>query len=164
MRPLHHDPRFQALYRRMRITQADLDEFHWLHHEMQTMARAAQDMAVDNIGRLDSGVSSLPKAPLPTHEPHTAGVLATRIELAATQTALQQAVMKAEFQRSAGNTSLHLIDGDWDHPRARYDAWHADDHDTRSWLAAQARAYVPRPGADTTLVPCPPLGSIRYPA
>ncbi|MEU4065955.1 hypothetical protein AB0F25_26665 [Streptomyces wedmorensis] len=163
VRPLHHDPRFQALYQRMRVTQADLDEFFWLHQEMQTMARESQDATVDNIGRLDTGISLLPQAPLPTREPNTLGVLVTRIELAAVQTALQQATMKAEFQRSSGNTSLSLIDDSWDYPRARLDAWHADDLDTRRRQAAEARAFVERPGPGTTLAPCPPLGSIRYP-
>ncbi|PKV83238.1 hypothetical protein [Streptomyces sp. TLI_146] len=164
IRPLHHDPRFQALYQRMRITQADLDEFFWLHQEMQIMSKAAQQMAVDNLGRLDTGVSSLPQAPMPTREPNTPGVLITRIDLAATQTALQQAVIKAEFQRSAGNTSLSLIDDTWDYPRARRDAWDADDLDSRRQQAAAARAFVERPGADTVIIPCPPLGSIAYPS
>ncbi|MGW6914165.1 hypothetical protein ACWGB8_10125 [Kitasatospora sp. NPDC054939] len=164
VRPLYHDPRFRALYERMRITGADLDEFFWLHQEMQLMSRDAQDAAVDNIGRLDTGVSLLPQAPMPTREPHTPGVLATRIELAATQTALQQAAVRAEFQRSSGNTSLSLIDDTWDHPRARRDARYADDLDTRRQQAAAARAFVERPGAGTMLLPCPPLGSITYPA
>ncbi|KJY29189.1 hypothetical protein VR46_37310, partial [Streptomyces sp. NRRL S-444] len=81
-----------------------------------------QTAAVDNIGRLDTGVSPLPQAPMPTREPNTPGVLITRIDLAATQTALQQAALKAEFQRSSGNTSLSLIDDSWDYERARRDA------------------------------------------
>ncbi|MFF2040880.1 hypothetical protein ACFVVX_10660 [Kitasatospora sp. NPDC058170] len=161
--PLHRDPRFRALYERMRITQADLDEYLWLHREMYIMVRESQDASVDNIGRLDTGVSLLAQAPMPTREPNTRGVLITRIELAAVQTALQQAAIKAEFQRSAGNTSLDLIDGSWDHPRARLDAWHADELETRRRQAAQARAFVERPGVGTALVPCPPLGSITYP-
>lgn len=163
VRPLHRDPRFQALYQRMRVTQGDLDEFFWLHQEMQIAVRDAQDATVDNLGRLDTGVSPLPQAPLPTREPHTAGVLVTRVDLAAVQTALQQTAMKAEFQRSAGNTSLDLIDGSWDHPRARFDAWHADELDTRRRQAAEARAFVERPGAGAALAPCPPLGTITYP-
>ncbi|MER7706389.1 hypothetical protein ABTX81_26275 [Kitasatospora sp. NPDC097605] len=164
MLPLHRDPRFQALYQRLRITQADLDEFHWLHQEIQTMSREAQNATVDNIGRLDTGVSMLPKAPLPTREPNTPGVLITRLDLAAIQTALQQAAIKAEFQRSAGNTALDLIDGTWDHPRAMRDAWYADDLDTRRQRAAEARAFIPHPAATTHLTPSPPLGSLRYPA
>ncbi|MGW5418645.1 hypothetical protein [Streptomyces sp. NPDC003943] len=164
LRPLHADPRFRALYQRMRITEADLDELLWLHQEMQHMSREAQQMSVDNIGRVDTGVSLLPQAPMPTREPNTPGVLVTRIDLAATQTALQQAVMKAEFQRSSGNTSLSLIDDSWDHPRARHDAWHADELDSRRLRAAEARAFVERPGAGTVLIPCPPLGSITYPS
>ncbi|MFI1170168.1 hypothetical protein [Streptomyces melanogenes] len=163
VRPLHRDPRFQALYRRIRITQADLDEFFWLHQEMQIMSRDAQQAAVDNMGRLDTGVSLLPQAPMPTREPNTPGVLITRIDLAAAQTALQQAVIKAEFQRSSGNTSLSLIDDTWDYPRARHDAWHADELDSRRLQAAAARAFVERPGANTMIIPCPPLGSITYP-
>ncbi|MFH8624715.1 hypothetical protein ACH4A8_22965 [Streptomyces vietnamensis] len=164
MRPLHDDPRFRALYQRMRITQADLDEFFWLHQEMQIMSQDAQQATVDNIGRLDTGVSPLPQAPMPTREPNTPGVLITRLDLAAAQTALQQVVMKAEFQRSSGNTSLSLIDDSWDHARARHDARHADELDSRRLRAAEARAFVERPGAGTTLVPCPPLGSIAYPS
>ncbi|MGW2270546.1 hypothetical protein [Streptomyces yangpuensis] len=164
VRPLHRDPRFQALYGRMRITQADLDEFFWLHGEMQTMSRDARDASVDNVGRLDTGVSPLPQAPMPTREPDTPGVLVTRIDLAAIQTALQQVVIKAEFQRSAGNTSLSLIDDTWDLPRARQDARYADEADLRRRRAAEARAFVERPGADTVLAPCPPLGSLTYPA
>ncbi|MEU1226301.1 hypothetical protein [Streptomyces sp. NPDC005828] len=163
--PLHQDPRFRALYQRMRITEDDFDELLWLHQEMRTAVRDAQDAMVDNFGRLDTGVSPLPQAPLPTREPHTQGVLATRVDLAALQTALQRAALKAEFQRSSGNTSLDLIDGSWDHPRARIDAWHADASDTRRQRAAQARAFVERPSAGSSLLaPCPPLGSITYPA
>ncbi|MFG2976878.1 hypothetical protein ACGFYY_28300 [Streptomyces sp. NPDC048331] len=164
MRALHHDPRFQALYRRMRVTSADLDEFFWLHQEMQIMVRDARTASVDNIGRLDTGVSPLPQAPMPTREPNTPGVLITRIDLAVTQTALQRVAIKAEFERSSGNTALGLIDDSWDHSRARRDAWHADELDSRRRQAAEARAFVERPGADTVLVPCPPLGSIAYPA
>ncbi|MFI8911256.1 hypothetical protein ACIGW4_06500 [Streptomyces sp. NPDC053513] len=164
MRPLHHDPRFRALYQRMRVTQADLDEFFWLHQEMQIAVREAQDASVDGMGRLDTGVSLLPQAPLPTREPDTPGVLITRVDLAAVQTALQQAALKAEFQRSAGNTSLGLIDDSWDGARARRDARDADELEARRRRAAEARAFVERPGAGTALVPCPPLGSIAYPS
>ncbi|MGW8782488.1 hypothetical protein ACWGNM_31110 [Streptomyces sp. NPDC055796] len=164
IRPLHGDPRFQALYQRMRITQADLDEFLWLHREMQLMLQDAQTAAVDNIGRLDTGVSPLPQAPMPTREPDTPGVLTARIDLAAVQTALQRAALKAEFQRSSGNTSLSLIDDSWEYDRARRDAWHADGLDSQRRRAAEARAFVERPGAGSALAPCPPLGSITYPA
>ncbi len=164
MLPLHREPRFQDLYGRMRITQADFDELVWLHREMQTMIRESQQAAVDNLGRLDTGVSLLPHAPLPTRTPNTLGLLITRIDVAAVQTALQQAAVKAEFQRSAGNTSLELVSDTWDHTRARHDAWYADDLDDRRRYAAEARAFVERPGAGTTLAPCPPLGSITYPA
>ncbi|MEV4430593.1 hypothetical protein AB0K23_35610 [Streptomyces sp. NPDC049602] len=163
--PLHQDPRFRTLYQRMRITEGDFEELFWLHQEMRTAVRDAQDAMVDNIGRLDTGVSPLPQAPLPAREPHTQGVLATRVDLAALQTALQRAALKAEFQRSSGNTSLDLIDGSWDYPRARRDAWHADASDTRRQRAAEARAFVERPSAGSSLLaPCPPLGSITYPA
>ncbi|MCX5199203.1 hypothetical protein OOK31_35885 [Streptomyces sp. NBC_00249] len=163
IRPLHHDPRFRSLYQRMRITQADLDEFFWLHQEMQLMSQDAQNAAVDNIGRLDTGVSLLPQAPMPTREPNTLGILITRIDLAATQTALRQAAWKLDIQRSSGNTSLGLIDDSWDDPRATRDAWHADELDSRRLRAAEARAFVERPGAGSVLIPCPPLGSITYP-
>ncbi|WP_371680764.1 hypothetical protein [Streptomyces sp. NBC_01276] len=163
IRPLHHDSRFRALYQRMRITQADLDEFFWLHQEIQIMTQDAQNASVENIGRLDTGVSLLPQAPMPTREPNTAGVLITRIDLAATQTALRQAAVKAEFQRSSGNTSLSLIDGSWDDSLARRDAWHAEELESRRERAAAARAFIERPDAATVLVPCPPLGSITYP-
>ncbi|MEU5216816.1 hypothetical protein AB0G79_11570 [Streptomyces sp. NPDC020807] len=163
--PLHHAPRFQALYRRMRITEDDLDELYWLHQEMRIAVRDARDATVDNVGRLDTGVSPLPQAPLPTREPHTQGVLATRVDLAALQSALQRAALKAEFQRSSGITSLDLIDGSWDRPRAALDAWHADALDTRRQRAAEARAFVERPSAGSSLLgPCPPLGSLTYPA
>ncbi|MEV6951003.1 hypothetical protein [Streptomyces sp. NPDC051183] len=72
--------------------------------------------------------------------------------------------MKAEFQRSSGNTSLSLIDDTWDYTRARRDAWHADNLESRYQRAADARAFVERPGAGTMLMPCPPLGSISFPA
>lgn len=164
LRPLHGDPRFHALYQRMRITQGDLDELLWLHQEMGIMAREAQTAAVDNVGRLDTGVSPLPRAPLPTRVPHTAGVWTARIDFLSTQAALQHAAMKAEFQRSSGNTSLGLIDDTWDYDRARRDAWDADEVDTRRQREAEARAFVERPGAGAVLLPCPPLGSIAYPA
>ncbi|KIF05809.1 hypothetical protein PL81_11100 [Streptomyces sp. RSD-27] len=163
IRPLHQDPRFRVTYERMRITQGDFEELVWLHREMQIMVAEAREATVDNIGRLDTGVSPLPQAPLPARAPHTPGLLVTRIELAALQTALQQAAAKAEFGRSAGNTSLDLIDGSWDHIRAMSDARHADDRDTRRQREAEARAFVERPGAGAVLLACPPLGSLTYP-
>ncbi|MFB6839103.1 hypothetical protein [Streptomyces sp. NPDC056361] len=164
MRPLHNDPRFQALYQRMRITAADLDELFWLHREMQLTVQESQRATIDNIGRLDTGVSLLPLAPMPTREPNTHGLLITRIDLAAIQTAFQQVALKMEFQRSSGNTSLSLIDDTWDYTSATRDAWHADALESQRLRAAQARAFVARPGADTMLTRCPPLGSIAYPA
>ncbi|KJY29772.1 hypothetical protein [Streptomyces katrae] len=163
IRPLHGDPRFRALYQRMRITQADLDELLWLHQEMQLTAQEAQRAMVDNIGRLDTGVSLLAQAPMPTREPDTAGVLITRIDLAVTQSAFRQAALQMDFQRSSGNTSLGLIDDTWDHAQAMRDAWHAEDQDSRRQRFAEGRAFVARPGAGTVLGPCPPLGSITYP-
>ncbi|MEX0171404.1 hypothetical protein [Streptomyces sp. LMG1-1-1.1] len=164
IRPLHSDPRFQALYQRMRITAADLDELFWLHQEIQLTVQESQQATLDNLGRLDTGVSLLPQAPMPTREPNTLGLLISRIDLAATQTAFQQAALKMEFQRSSGNTSLSLIDDSWDYTRATRDAWHADALDSQRQRAAHARAFVERPGADTQLTRCPPLGSITYPA
>ncbi|MFD7258800.1 hypothetical protein [Streptomyces sp. NPDC059874] len=102
---------------------------------------------------------------MPTREPNTLGVLITRIDLAATQTALQQAALKSEFQHSSGNSSLSLIDDSWDYAGARREAWHADELDSQRLRAAEARAFGERPGAGagTMLIPCPPLGSITYP-
>ncbi|MEU1229564.1 hypothetical protein [Streptomyces sp. NPDC005828] len=48
-------------------------------------------------------------------------------------------------------------------PHPRRDARHADELDSRRLRAAESRAFVERPGAGTTLIPCPPLGSITYP-
>ncbi|MFE5791849.1 hypothetical protein ACFQ8C_04640 [Streptomyces sp. NPDC056503] len=163
LRPLHGTPRFRALYQRMLITQADLDEVFWLHQEMQVMSRDAQQASVDNLGRLDTGVSSLPQVPMPTRRPHTSGVWVTRLDFASTQSALQRTALKAEFQRSSGNTALSLIDDSWDYARARRDAWGADELDSRRLRAAEARAFVERPGAGAVPLPCPPLGSIVYP-
>ncbi|MFD8752865.1 hypothetical protein ACFV0O_18070 [Kitasatospora sp. NPDC059577] len=44
------------------------------------------------------------------------------------------------------------------------EAWHADELETRRRQAVEARAFVERPGAGTALTPCPPPGSIGYPA
>ncbi|AZM87347.1 hypothetical protein [Streptomyces sp. W1SF4] len=162
--PLHHDPRFRALYQRIRLTEADLDEFFWLHREMRAAVRDAQDATVDNIDRLDTGVSPLAQVPMPTRQPDTPGVLITRIDLAATQTALQEAAVKAEFGRSSGNTALGLIDDTWDYSHARRDARHADDRDERRRRAAEARAFTERPGAGRVILAAPPLGSFTYPA
>ncbi|MER7756955.1 hypothetical protein [Kitasatospora sp. NPDC097643] len=163
LRPLHDDPRFRALYQRMRITPADLDELYWLHQEIQIMSRDATRASIDNINRHDTGVALLPQAPLPTRTPNTAGLLISRIELAAAQTALQQAAMRSDMSRSSGNVSLSLIDDSWDYAAARRDAWRADDLESHRRQAAAARAFVERPGASTLVIPCPPLGSIVYP-
>ncbi|MFE1345300.1 hypothetical protein [Streptomyces sp. NPDC058757] len=163
LRPLHGDPRFQALYRRMRITRGDLDEVLWLHREMRIAMQEAQDASVDDIGRLDTGVSPLPQAPMPTRAPHTPGVLVTRLDLSVTRTALQRVALRAQFRRGAGNTALDLIDGPRDPVRARRDARDADALDSRRQRAAEARAFVEDPGAGAVLLPCPPLGSIAHP-
>ncbi|MFI5527808.1 hypothetical protein ACIA8O_04535 [Kitasatospora sp. NPDC051853] len=163
MVPLHGDPRFRALYARMRISQADLDELVWLHREAQIMMKQSQGASMDNIDRLDTGVSLLPQAPLPTREPDTVGVLMTRIDLAATQTALQAAAVRADLRRASDNVSLSLIDDSWDYGRARRDAWYADGLESHRLRAGELRAFVERPGVSHAVLPCPPLGSITYP-
>ncbi|WP_030057234.1 MULTISPECIES: hypothetical protein [Streptomyces] len=164
LRPFHDDPRLRAAYQRMRITLADLDELQWLHREVLIMSRDATRASIDNINRHDTGVSLLPQAPMPTRVPNTPGILIARVELAAAQTALQRAAMKSDMSRSSGNVSLSLVDDSWDYAAARRDAWRADELESHRHQASAARAFVERPGVSTLLIPCPPLGSIVYPA
>jgi hypothetical protein len=161
--PFHGEPRFRALYSRMRTTVGDLDELRWLHQEMRNMARDAQQAALDNIGRHDTGVGLLPMVPLPTRVPDTPGVLITRIEYQASQTVLQQAVMSADISRSGNNIALSALSDTWDHRAAHWDSWAAHDVELRRRRAAEARAFVPRPGAGNVSIPCPPPGSLAYP-
>lgn len=163
MRPFHQDPRFRAIYQRIRITLADLDETTWTHREMLIMSRDARQASIDNISRRDTGISLLPQAPLPTRVPDTPGVLITRVELSAVQTALQAAAIRADTSRASGNVSLSLVSDDWNHAGARRDAWHADELETHRRQAAEARAFVERPGVSRLVIPCPPLGSLAYP-
>ncbi|MGA5817561.1 hypothetical protein ACPC54_06840 [Kitasatospora sp. NPDC094028] len=164
LRPFHADLAFRGAYERMVISPADLDEVVWAHREILIMSRDATRASVDNIGRLDTGISALPQAPLPTRVPDTPGVLATRLELSAVQTALQRAAIKADTSRASGNVSLSLVSDDWDYARARRGAWRADELETHRQQAAAARAFVERPGVSTVPGPCPPLGSIVPPA
>ncbi|WP_327064444.1 hypothetical protein [Kitasatospora sp. NBC_01302] len=164
LRPLHEDPRFRAIYQRIRITMADLDELVWIHQEMHIMSRDAARASTENIGRHDTGISLLPQALVPTRVPNTPGVLIARIDLAATQTALQRALMKADISRAAGNASISAVSYNWDNARARRDAWRADDLESQRRQAAAARAFVERPGVSTLVIPCPPLGSLICPS
>ncbi|SEL53610.1 hypothetical protein [Streptacidiphilus jiangxiensis] len=163
LRPLHEDPRFRAIYERIRITMADLDELTWIHQEMHHMSRDAARASTENIGRLDMGISRLPQAFIPTRVPNTPGVRIARIDLAATQTALQRAIMKAKISRAGGNASISAVSYNRNDSRARQDAWRADDLDSQRRQAATARAFVERPGVSTLVVPCPPLGSLVCP-
>ena len=164
LRPQHDDPRFRAIYQRIRITTADLDELLWIHREIHIMSRDAARASTENIGRHDTGISLLPAAPIPTRVPNTPGVLITRIDLAATQTVLQRAIMKADISRAGGNASISAVSYNWDDARARRDAWRADDLESQRRQAAAARAFVERPGVSTLVDPCPSLGSISYPS
>jgi hypothetical protein len=159
-RPFWSDPRFTAIYGRMRISEADLDELLWLTREIQAMSRDATQASIDNIGRHDTGVSLLAQAPMPMREPQTAGVFVARLELLAVQRVLQQLAMNADISRSSGNVSLSLIDDSWDERRARRDSWEADRVERARQRAAEARAFRERPGAGRALMPCPPLGSV----
>jgi hypothetical protein len=164
LRPLHDDPRFRAIYQRIRITMADLDELVWIHREIHLMSQDAVRASTENIGRHDTGISLLPQALIPTRVPNTPGVLIARIDLAATQTALQRAIMKADISRAAGNASISAVSYTWDDARARRDARRADDLESQRRQAAAARAFVERPGVSTLVIPCPPLGSLICPS
>lgn len=164
LRPLHEDPRFRAIYQRIRISMADLDELVWIHREIQLMSLDAARTSTENIGRHDTGISRLPQALIPTRVPNTPGILIARIDLAATQTALQRAIVKAELSRAAGNASISAVSYNWNDARARQDAWRADDLESQRRQAAAARAFVERPGVSTLVVPCPPLGTLAYPS
>ncbi|MFE2407418.1 hypothetical protein ACFXDE_03625 [Kitasatospora sp. NPDC059408] len=96
--------------------------------------------------------------------PNTHGVLITRIDLAATQTVLQRAILKADISRAAGNASVSAVSYNRDDARARRDAWRADDLESQGRQAIAARAFVERPGVSTLTIPCPPLGSLTYPS
>ena len=164
LRPLYDDPRFRASYQRISISAADLDELVWIHREMAIMSQEAAWTSTQNIGRHDTGISPLPKALIPTRVPNTPGVLIARIDLAATQTALQRAIMKAEISRAGGNASISAVSYNWNDGRARQDAWRADSQESQLRRAVAARAFVERPGVSTLVGPCPPLGSVSYPS
>ncbi|MEY9873196.1 hypothetical protein ABH931_002678 [Streptacidiphilus sp. MAP12-33] len=164
LRPLHEDPRFRAIYQRMHITTADLDELLWIHREMHMMSQDARRASVENIGRRDLGISRLPQALIPTRVPNTPGVLIARIDLAATQTVLQRAIVKAEISRAGGNASISAVSYNWNEHGARRDAWRADDLESQRRQSAAARAFVERPGLSTLIAPCPPLGSLVSPS
>ncbi|MEU7560341.1 hypothetical protein [Streptomyces eurythermus] len=158
MSPLHHHDRFRALYQRMLISQADLDELRRQHQELQFMARDLERASTDNIARRDTHILRLPQAPMPTRVPDTPGILAARLEVQAAQSALQNFALEAEMSRAANNMTLSMMDS-WDYGQARRDTWSADAVEAHVRNAGAARAYFEPPGLSHAVVHCPPFGS-----
>ncbi|MGR7000640.1 hypothetical protein ACU686_25640 [Yinghuangia aomiensis] len=120
-RPFWGDPRFTAIYGRMRVSEADLDELLWLTRNPGD--EPGSDAGVHRIasdGR-HQGVL-LAQAPAAHAEPQTAGVFVARLELIAVQRVLQQLAMNSDINRSSNNISLSLIDDSWDDRQARRDS------------------------------------------
>ncbi|WP_157548756.1 hypothetical protein [Nonomuraea candida] len=155
---LARSPHFAAVYGRVWITPADLEELGWLRAEATAISQELSWIAAENIGRTDHGTTDVFHAPLPTRAPDGAGVLAARMSLAILQRAGLDLVASSDITRISGLIATDAIGGssysDWEIWRS---AGLADSRAAARRASAQARAFRPTPGLSTTPVPATSL-------
>jgi tetratricopeptide (TPR) repeat protein len=154
LKPIRNDPRFQALYSRVRISEADLKELYWLTSEMQNISHDTKMMITENMSRVDGGSTVVSRSVIPIRETTSPGVLFYREVVKVSQQKQKEYVLQADQLRIRHLTNMTIISGGSSSEQAARSASLAERAAAERKRAIDARGFVLPPGAGATPRPC----------
>src|SRR5690242_15995506 len=95
----------------MKIRESDFRELVWLKSEVQNVHHDARMMIIENTNRLDTQITEIPLAQVPTRPTNSTAVLYSRLVLLAVQKIQRDFVGRADLQRMNYVTTMAIITG-----------------------------------------------------
>jgi hypothetical protein len=154
LKPIRNDPRFQELYARVRISEADLKELYWLKAEMQNIGHDTNMMITENMTRADGGITIVSRSMVPVRETASPGVLFYREMVKVSQQQQTEYVFQADKARIRHITNMAIISGGSSSQVAARSSYLAARSAEERKRAIDARRFSLPPEAGTTPRPC----------
>ena len=171
-RPLFKNEKFQAIYRKMRISPADMRELYWIYSELQFIFHDTSMIITENMNRPDSDYTQVPQAAISTRVPQSPTILSGRQVVWMAQRYQREMVMASDISRINHNMNRNIIDnmnsGSSNHQsnkmyQIQQSIRMARERAIRRQNAALSRRFLLPEGISFQPEPCPPLGSIPLP-
>jgi tetratricopeptide (TPR) repeat protein len=102
---------FATLHSEMRISEADFKELAWLKAEIENVKHDAKMMMTEDINRVDTNFTQIPKSEIPTRQTTSPAVLFTRELLKAMHEAQRYYVNAADKERIEHVVTMGVISG-----------------------------------------------------
>ena len=154
LKPIRNDPRFQELYSRVRISEADLKELYWLTAEMQNISHDTKMMITENMTRVDGGSTVVSRSMIPIRETTSPGVLFYREVVKVSQQKQREYVFQADQARIRHLTSMAIISGGASSEQAARSSYLAERAAGERKRAIDVRRFSLPQGAGATPRPC----------
>lgn len=148
------DPKAGPVLAGIKIGEADLRELVWLKAEAQNAHHDARMMIIENTNRLDTQITEIPQAQLPTRPTSSAGVWYWRLQLLAVQQIQRDYVHRADLQRMKHVTTMAVISGGISPSVALESARLAKTAAESRKAAIRARAFSPTATSSDRPKPC----------
>lgn len=154
LKPARNDPRFQELYSRLRISEADLKELYWLKAEMQNISHDTKMMITENGTRVDGGSTIVARSMIPIRDTASPSVLFYREIVKVSQQKQREYVFQADQARIRHLTNMTIISGGASAEQAARSSSFAERAAQERKRAIDARRFSLPPGAGATPRPC----------
>jgi len=154
LKPIRNHPRFQELYSRVRISEADLKELYWLKSEVQNISHDTNMMITESMARLDGGSTIFSRSMIPVRETASPGVLFKREFVKVSQHKQSEYVLQADTARIRHLTNMTIIRGGASSEQAARSSYLAARAAEERKRAIDARRFSLPPEAGATPRPC----------
>jgi hypothetical protein len=110
-KPFRADARFTDLFQKAQISEADLQELHWLKSEIEHVNHDTKMMITENTNRMDTNFTVIPQSQIPNRSTTSSGVLFNREILKMMHEVQRSFVMQSDTARIEHVTSMAIISG-----------------------------------------------------
>ncbi len=154
LKPFRSDSGFNEMIARIRISEADLKELHWLKAELLNVSHETKMMITENINRVDAGMTLVLQSPIPVRETASPGVLFNRELLKMVHQMQRRYVLQADKLRLSHVTKMTIISGGPSSQQVALSSGYAQRNAEERRRAIEARKFALPPGVGTTPRPC----------
>jgi hypothetical protein len=156
-KPLRNDPRMNALFSKMQISEADLKELFWLRSEIEHVIHDTKMMITENTNRMDTGITAIPQSEIPIRKTTSPAVLFNREMLKTIHEVQRYYVAESDKARMEHVGTMGVISGGTSSQEMLESARLADQAADERKRAIQQRRFSLPPNAGTTSQVCSEL-------
>ncbi len=154
LKSIKSDPRFNELHSRLRVSEADLKELHWLKAEIEHVNHDTKMMITENMNRVDTGITAIPQSTIPIRETASPGVLFNREILKMMHLVQRRYMFESDKARMENVGSMTIISGGASYEQVAESSRGAERAAEERKRAINARKFSLPPGVGTTQRSC----------